>query len=288
MSVAGGLENGPLNGTAIGADAIQIFTRNQRTWKHAPLREEEVAAFKDARDSCGTRVVLSHGAYLLNLCSTDAATLRRSCQGLVAEIHRCHRLGVEILVFHPGSHGGVGESTGVKTVARSLDRVAGLTENAESVVLALETTAGQGTSVGHRFEHLGDILDRVRSPDRFGICLDTAHIFAAGYDLRTRADHEKTLTAFDRTVGLDRLVALHLNDSRSQLGSRVDRHADIGEGHLGIRVFTRLVRDPRLENLPAVLETPGGMERWKRDIKRLRRARSRGARPREGTKKPAS
>lgn len=276
VSVAGGLENGPVNGAALGAESIQIFTRNQRTWRHPPLQEAEVEAFRRARIEHGTRAVVSHASYLLNLCTADPVFRERTCRSLAAEARRCARLGVEVLVFHPGAHGGRGEAAGVETAARSLDEVVDLARGAKGVVLALETTAGQGHCVGHRFEHLRDILGRVRDPGRFGVCLDTAHVFAAGYDLRSTRHYEETLVTLDRVLGLERLVALHLNDSRMPLGSRVDRHADIGEGHLGIRVFTRLVRDPRLRGLPAVLETPGGKEAWKRDIGRLKRARRRG------------
>ena len=275
VSVAGGLEFGPRNGQTLGAEVIQIFTRNQRTWQHPPLHDAEVAAFREARDKAGIRTVVSHGSYLLNLAAVDRRVKQRSIRALAAEIDRCRRLGVEVLVFHPGAHGGQGEATGIDAVAQSLDRAVEASGGVDGVCLALETTAGQGQSVGHRFEHLRDILARVKEPELYGVCLDTCHVFTAGYDLRSRAAYEATLETFDRVIGLERLVALHLNDSLRPLNSRRDRHADLGEGELGIRVFTRMVRDARFQSLPGVLETPGGMDVWKRELTRLKRARRR-------------
>lgn len=288
VSVAGGLEHAPAHGKTLGAEAIQIFTRNQRTWRHRPLCAAEVAAFRAARAAAGTRAVLAHGSYLLNLAAADPAILRRSRAALLAEIERCRRLGVDVLVVHPGAHGGRGEAAGVRAVAASLDWALEHAGGTGRVTLALETTAGQGHSLGHRFEHLRDILGRLRRPAGVAVCIDTCHVFAAGYELRSAGGYEETLAALGRTVGLDRVAAIHLNDSRGPLGSRRDRHVDLGAGELGIRVFTRLVRDRRLSGLPAVLETPGGMAIWKRDIARLERARRcRPARARtEGTKRP--
>lgn len=275
VSVAGGLENGPVNGAAIRAEAIQIFTRNQRTWRHKPLTDEEVAAFRAARDAAGLQAVVSHASYLLNLAAVDGTTRKRSLAALAEELVRCSRLGVEALVLHPGAHGGRGEAVGIRAIAAGLDHALDAADGAAGVTLALETTAGQGHSIGHRFEHLRDIMARVAEPHRHAVCVDTCHVFAAGYDLRAVSCYDAAWQAFDAVIGLDRLAVLHLNDSLRPFASRRDRHADIGEGELGLAVFTRMARDSRFSGLPAVFETPGAMAGWKRDIARLKRARSR-------------
>ncbi len=269
VPVTGGLFNAPAHATAIGAEAIQIFTRNQMQWACRPLGDEECAAFREALAASAVRRVLTHGSYLVNLASPNRDFLRKSRDCMVTEIERCHRLGIPHVVFHPGAHMGAGEEEGLSAVARSLDHVLERTQGLDVVPL-LEATAGQGTSLGHRFEHLAGIFDRVRAPERLGVCLDTCHVYAAGYDLATPEGYEKTLRAFARVVGLDKLQAVHLNDSKRELGSRVDRHARAGEGLLGLDTFARILNDRRFRGLPLVVETPGPLAEWKREIARLR------------------
>jgi deoxyribonuclease IV len=269
VPTAGGLHKAPAHGQDIGATAIQVFTRNQRQWAAKPLSAEETSAFRAALSATGIRSVMAHASYLINLASPDPVVLGRGRDALREEVARCHALGIPYAIFHPGAHLGCGEEAGVRAVAASLDDV--LSASPDAPVMALvEITAGQGSCVGHRFEHLSEILARVRSPERVGVCLDTCHLYAAGYDIATPRGYERTIAEFDRVVGLGTLRAMHLNDSRRELGSRVDRHAPIGEGHLGLATFRRIVTDDRLTAVPKVLETPGGLEGWRREIALLR------------------
>jgi deoxyribonuclease-4 len=269
VPVTGGIANGPANGAAIGAEAIQIFTRNQMQWRCQPLGEDECGAFREALVKSGVRVALSHGSYLVNLASPVPDFLARSRECFANEMERCHLLGIPYLVFHPGAHMGRGETEGLAALAESLDR---LMERAEGldVMPLLEVTAGQGTSLGHRFEHLAEILERVRAPERLGVCLDTCHLYAAGYDIATAEGYERTMKDFQRRVGLRKLKAVHLNDSKKGLGSRVDRHARSGEGALGLPSVRRIVNDRRFRGIPLVVETPGPLAEWKKEIRRLR------------------
>ncbi len=269
VSIAGGLPTAAEEGRAIGADVVQIFTRNQVQWRARPVAPDEAEAFKAAIARSGVEMVVTHGSYLVNLASPKADILARSRQAFVAEMERCHALGVPYLVFHPGAHMGAGEEAGLATIAASLDHVF---ERADglSVTPLLEVTAGQGSYVGHRFEHLAAILDRSARSDRLGICLDTCHLLAAGYDIASDEGYETTLADLSRLVGLERLKAVHLNDAKKGLGSRLDRHEAIGEGFLGIETFSRIVNDWRFEGLPLILETPGGVDEWKREIALLR------------------
>ena len=269
VPVTGGLFNAPARGTAIGAEAIQIFTRNQMQWACRPLGDDECVAFREALAGSAVRHVLTHGSYLVNLASPNPDFLRKSRECMVTEIERCHRLGIPHVVFHPGAHMGAGEEEGLSAIARSLDHVLERTEGLDVMPL-VEATAGQGTSLGHRFEHLAGIFDRVRAPERLGVCLDTCHVYAAGYDLATPEGYEETLRAFARVVGLDKLKAVHLNDSRRERGSRVDRHARAGEGLMGLDTFARILNDRRFRGLPLVVETPGPLAEWKKEIARLR------------------
>jgi deoxyribonuclease-4 len=269
VPITGGLFNAPGHGRAIGAEAIQIFTRNQMQWACRPLGAEEPAAFREALARSGVRRVLTHGSYLMNLASPNADFLSRSRACLVTEIERCHQLGIPYVVLHPGAHMGLGEEEGLSAIARSLDHVLERTEGL-GVMPLLEVTAGQGTCLGHRFEHLAGVFDRVRDPERVGVCLDTCHLYAAGYDLATPEGYEETLRAFGRIVGFRKLKAIHLNDSKRERGSRVDRHARAGEGRLGLDTFARIVNDRRFRGLPLVVETPGPLAEWKKEIARIR------------------
>jgi deoxyribonuclease-4 len=272
VSTAGGLAEAVRDGRSLGCEAIQLFTRNQRQWRPRPLPPAETLRFR--RDACAAgyaRRAMSHASYLINLAATDPQTLRLSRAALVDEIERCAALGIPYVCVHPGAHMGAGEARGLARVAASLRWA--LARTRRRVTVLLENAAGQGTSLGWRLEHLAELLRLV--PRRTGVCLDTCHLFAAGYDLRTPRAYERTMREVDDTVGLARVRAFHLNDSRFGLGSRRDRHEHIGKGALGDRAFRRLVNDPRFARLFGVLETPraGGADR--RNLDRLRRMRSR-------------
>lgn len=270
VPTAGGLAMAPANGQAIAATAIQVFTRNQRQWACRPLAREEVAGFRAALAGSGIQAVTAHASYLINLASVVPDFLEKSRAALAEEIRRCHALGIPSVVVHPGAHMGAGEAAGLATIARSLDDVHARTRGARVRTL-LEVTAGQGSCLGHCFEHLAEVIGRVRRPERVGVCLDTCHLLAAGYDLSSPRGHEATLQAFERVLGLDTLGAVHLNDSKMPLGSRVDRHARAGTGHLGLGAYRRLLADPRLRGVPMVVETPGPLEEWKKELALLRR-----------------
>src|SRR5262245_50954037 len=270
VPTTGGLSNAPPRGREIGADAIQVFTRSQLQWRAKPVARREAADFREAVAASGLRVVVAHGSYLVNLASPDRRHLARSRSAFLADLRRCHALGIGRLIFHPGAHMGAGSTAGLQAVARSLDDILARAEGIE-VMPVLEVTAGQGSCVGHRFEDLAEILARVKAPDRVGVCLDTCHLFAAGYDLASPAGYEETLAGFDRLVGFRKLAAVHLNDAKSGRGSRLDRHAPIGRGALGLSTFRRILTDPRFEGVPLVLETPGPLDNWRREIRLLRR-----------------
>jgi deoxyribonuclease-4 len=269
VPTTGGVQNAPRNGRAIGADAIQVFTRNQMQWAAKPLSDAETHAFKHALGKSGIREVLAHGSYLVNLASRDPTILARSRDAFLAELRRCAALGIRYMVFHPGAHLGAGEGAGLRAVARGVDEALEQLEDA-AVTPLIESTAGQGSCIGHRFEHLAAIFDSLKRPERVGVCLDTCHLFAAGYDLATPAGYAETFLSFERLVGFSKLKAVHVNDSKRALGSRVDRHESPGLGFLGRRTFRRLLRDPRFRGIPMVVETPGPLPAWRREIALLR------------------
>lgn len=275
VPTAGGLAKAPPRGREIGAEAIQIFTRNQLQWRAEPIRPEEAAAFREALGQHPLRTVVAHGSYLVNLASPDPAALLRSREAFIADMQRCHALGVSHLIFHAGAHLGAGEDAGLTTVAASLDWVLERCEGI-SVRPVIEVTAGQGSCLAYRFEHLAAILQRTRGADRVGVCLDTCHLWAAGHDILTPAGYRRTFEAFERLVGLAKLEVFHLNDAKQPLGSRLDRHERIGKGYLGRATFCRLVRDRRFRDVPMILETPAGMKGWGSEIRLLRRL-ARGA-----------
>jgi deoxyribonuclease IV len=270
VPTAGGLDRAPEHGGSVGADAIQIFTRNQLQWRARPIAAREARAFRTACAQHGLRSVCAHGSYLLNLASPDRALLQQSRVAFVAEIRRCQALGIPDLIFHPGAHKGCGVEGGVATVAESLGIAIAKTPKS-GVRLLIEITAGQGTCLGGSIEQLAAILAAVEQRERAGVCLDTCHLYAAGYDLVSSKGYEAVFEACEQQIGLDRLGAMHLNDTRSGLGSHLDRHAPLGTGRLGRVVFSRIVRDPRLARLPLILETPGGLPAWRREIRLLRR-----------------
>jgi len=255
VSASGGVENAPLNARNIGATAFALFTKNQRQWHARPLPAESIAAFRENCEACqfSAEQILPHDSYLINLGHPEREGLDKSRAAFIDEMQRCEQLGLVYLNFHPGSH------------LRKIDEAECLARIAESINLALaetrgvtaviENTAGQGSNLGYRFEQLAAIIDRVEDKSRVGVCLDTCHAFAAGYDLRTTVDCEETFAAFDATVGFSYLCGMHLNGSKATFGSRVDRHHSLGQGELGMAVFEYIMRDSRFDNIPLVLET---------------------------------
>lgn len=255
MSMAGGLPLACSRGGGLGCTAIQLFVKNERQWKGRKLEEAEARDFKAARREHGIRSAIAHDTYLINMASPDPALWAKSVDAFVDELERCEALGLEFLVTHPGSPGDAGEETGIRNMARGLDEAHRRTPGFGVRVL-LETTAGQGATVGWKFEQMRAILDDMNSPDRIGFCFDTCHVFAAGYDISTRRGWEETMEQFDRAIGVKRIRAFHVNDSKKGLGCRVDRHENLGKGAIGLEAFRCLMRDERFRDVPKVLETP--------------------------------
>ena len=255
FSIAGGCHHALLEAQSRGCDSVQIFTRAPGQWNGRQLSDDEVRLFRRTLRQTRLRQAMVHDCYLTNLASPDEALFRRSVETFLVELQRVERLGLRYLVMHPGAHLDSGEEAGLNRVASALDEIHNRAPKCKIQVL-LETTAGQGSTLGHRFEHLARILSLVKESDRLGVCFDTCHVFAAGYALAPEAEYRATLRAFDRTIGLSRLRAFHINDSRKPLGSRVDRHAHIGRGEMGLEPFRLLVNDRRFRNRPMILETP--------------------------------
>jgi deoxyribonuclease-4 len=255
MSIAGGYEKALLAAQAHQCRAVQLFTKSSNQWKAKELTAEEIRTFRRTLRQTRLRQTLAHDCYLINLASPDEALYRRSLEAFVVEVQRAEVLGLRYLVTHPGSPTDGDEQAGLARVARSLDEVHRRCPGFRVQIL-LETTAGQGNSLGHRFEHLARIRELIAEPERLGVCLDTCHVFAAGYALAPAKEYRATLRAFDRVIGLKWLRAFHVNDSLKPQGSRVDRHAHIGQGCLGLEPFRLLVNDPSFRNRPMILETP--------------------------------
>lgn len=268
-SAQGGPHNALLEGKEIGATTIQFFTANQKTWHGKKLTPEAIELWEEARKSTGIKEVMSHDSYLINLGSPDKEGLQKSRNAFKEELERCHLLKVTYLNFHPGAALDASEEECLHTIVESLLELEELAAKGHTRLL-LESTAGQGSSVGNRFEQLGYIVDMVQKKIPIGVCLDTCHLFAAGYDISTRAGWGKTVQQFDKQVGLKHLYALHVNDSLKPLGSRVDRHAPLGKGLIGIECFKVMMELPELRELPKYLETPEGPPVWKEEIKMLR------------------
>ena len=257
QSVAGGLHLALGRAEVDGCAALQVFTKNSNMWREPELTEDKLAAFRAAHAESGHIPVLAHTSYLINLGTEDEALLKRSKDALVAEVLRSSELGIAFCVLHPGAHNGAGEAVGIARVAQSLVEVLDRTEGKSARIL-IENTAGQGTSLGCQFEHIAGIFEGIggaRVDARMGVCFDTQHAFASGYDIATDTGYDQTFQRFDSLVGLGRLRAFHLNDSKKPLASRVDRHEHIGEGNLGLHTFWRLANDPRFDTIPGVLET---------------------------------
>lgn len=255
MSIAGGLHCALERGREIGCGAVQIFLKNQRQWAARPLSPEEADAFALARTLTGIRHVFAHSSYLINLAAPADAAWARAVDGFTDELERAEALGLACVVIHPGSHLGAGPEAGLARVTAALDEVTRRTPGYR-VKIALENTAGAGNAVGRTFAELGALLARAARPERLGVCLDTCHLFAAGYDIRDRAGYRQAMEECCEAVGLERVLAFHLNDAKARLGSGLDRHENIGRGRLGLTPFRLLLRDRRLARVPKVLETP--------------------------------
>jgi deoxyribonuclease-4 len=268
VSAAGGVGNAPLNAAAIGARAFALFTRNQRQWAAKPLTEEQIAAFRANCREKGYKPaqILVHDSYLINLGHPEEEPLAKSRAAFLDELQRCEALGLSLLNFHPGSHLGLlSEETCLSRIAESIDIALAGTKGVTAVI---ENTAGQGSNLGFRFEQLARIIEQLSDRGRVGVCLDTAPTISAGYDLRTPEAFTATLSEFDRIVGFGYLRGVHLNDSKTALGSRVDRHAPIGKGQLGLEPFRLIMNDRRFDGIPLILETPE-RERWSEEIRLL-------------------
>lgn len=257
MSVSGGLAKAFARGQQVGCEAMQIFTKSERQWAAKPIAPEDAAAFRAEQERTGIGPVVVHDSYLINLAAPADELWHKSVAAFAEELERCNTLGIPYLVTHPGAHTGSGEEAGLAREAEALRRLFAEGVGGDTMVL-LETTAGQGSCLGHRFEHLARLFELVPDSGRLGVCVDTCHIFAAGYDIRTPEGYAATFDEFERLVGLQHIRCFHLNDSLKDLGSRVDRHSHIGQGCIGPEAFRLLVNDPRFAALPMLIETPKG------------------------------
>ncbi len=257
MPTAGGLHKSLIEGAAIGCGVVQLFTNSPRQWSHKPLTPEIINLFRQTREELEIPFTVAHDSYLINLAAPDPAILEKSREAFRAELDRAQELGISWVVTHMGAHLGQGESEAVARLIESFKLVLEATDKAGYTTgIAMETTAGQGTGLGWRFEELGEIIRGVGGHPRLGVCLDTCHVFAAGYDLRGASAYEKTIAEFDSVIGLENLKVIHANDSKKGLGCRVDRHENLGAGEIGIAAFARFVNDPRLAHIPMLVETP--------------------------------
>ncbi|MFP4223100.1 MAG: deoxyribonuclease IV [Phycisphaeraceae bacterium] len=255
LSIAGGLHNALIEARSLDMDCVQIFTKNQRQWQAPPLKDEQIAQWQAQQAATGIRDVVSHDSYLINLASPKEDVRDKSIALYREELVRCEQLGIANLVMHPGSHLKTGEEAGLTRIVEAFDQLHDELPDL-AVLTCLEITAGQGTNLGYRFEHLAEIMDRVQASERMGVCLDTAHLLAAGYDLTSAEGARGVLRETDDVVGLDRVRVLHVNDSRTERGSRVDRHEHIGYGHVAEEALAVLLSEPAFAELPKVLETP--------------------------------
>jgi deoxyribonuclease-4 len=273
LSIAGGLENALYRAAALGCTALQIFTKNANTWKERNLKPAEIDRFDAARADTGIRAVAAHTSYLINIATPDRNQRARSCAALEQELIRATALQISDVVLHPGSHMGSGETRGLEKAAESLNAVLSK-QQPTTARLLIETTAGQGNSLGYRFEQIAALIEKVEDKPKIGVCLDTAHIFAAGYDIRTLASISDVMRQFDAVIGIKYLKLLHLNDSKKTLGMRVDRHEHIGEGFIGLDAFRFILQDSRLAGVSKIIETPKDTHGQEWDRKNLERLRS--------------
>jgi len=268
VSAAGGVENAPANAHEIGAKGFALFTKNQRQWNAKPLTDENIQKFKENCEKYGYKkgTILPHDSYLINLGHPVKANLEKSRNAFLDEMQRCEQLGIDRLNFHPGSHlNKTSEEVCLETIAESVNVAL---DKTKGVIAVIENTAGQGTNLGHTFEQIKYIIDRVEDKKRVGVCIDTAHAMAAGYDFLTDDSYKKFWDEFDKIIGFKYLKGMHLNDSKKEVGTRVDRHASIGEGFLGKNVFKNLMLDQRIDEIPLILETPNP-DLWEKEIKLL-------------------
>jgi deoxyribonuclease-4 len=257
MSITGGIHLAPERGVRTGCGVIQVFTQNANQWRGKAISDSDAALFREKREESGLNDIVSHDIYLINLAAAPGEVREKSLAGFRDEMERCARLGIDKIVMHPGSHLGEGEATGIKRICEAFDHLFSAVPEYMGKVL-LETTAGQGTNIGYRFEQLRAIMDGSAFPDRFAVCYDTCHTFAAGYDFTTEAGYGEVFSEFDRVLGLARLACFHINDSVKGLSCRVDRHEHIGKGSMGLEPFRLLVNDPSFLTIPKILETPKG------------------------------
>ena len=260
MSVAGGLYLAFERIRQVGGEALQVFTRNQRQWQVAPISPAEQVLFQKEREKWGNGPVAAHNSYLVNLAAKKEETRIKSVQAMANEISRVTALRIPYVIMHPGSHGGDGIEAGLDRFVNNLDAAMGLVEQCDKVMVLLENTAGQGTGLGASFSELSYVINKSRYKERLGVCLDTCHLFAAGYDFRTPEKYKQTFQRFEAEVGIDRIRFFHINDSKKGLGSRVDRHEHIGKGEIGLEGFRNLVNDERFRHHPMTLETPKGKD----------------------------
>ena len=272
LSTRGGLHTAFERAEAVRANAVAVFSKNSNQWKAKELTDDDCRLFHEARDRAAIRPVLTHTSYLINLATTNEEFYRKSIDAMVVELERARRIGAHAVVLHPGAHLGAGETKGIEQIARSLDLVHEMLPD-NRVVTLLETAAGQGSCLGCTFEELGEMLRLVDDRSRIGVCVDTCHIFAAGYDIRGRMGYEATIDQLAAHVGIENVGAFHLNDSKRPLGSRVDRHQHIGDGEIGLEAFRMLLNDTRFDGIPKLIETPKNEDHsW--DIRNLGTLRS--------------
>jgi deoxyribonuclease-4 len=257
ISIAGGLYKSVERATMIGCTTMQIFTKSSRSWFEKPLSTEDIELFKKTLKTSGLKKIMAHTSYLINIASPDPKKLAASRKALLDEMHRVESLGIPYLVMHPGSHMGSGEEEGIRQVILSLNDMHEKTKGFEMKIL-LETTAGQGTNLGHRFEQVEQMISGVSAPERLGVCIDTCHIFAGGYDIRNSQVYKETMDLLFKLFGKDKILCVHVNDALKGFHSRVDRHAHIGKGEIGLEAFRCLMTDPRFRKVPKILETPKG------------------------------
>lgn len=268
VSIAGGVENAPLNAEKIGAKAFALFTKNQKQWKAKPLTDKNIKEFRENCNKFGykTEYILPHDGYLINLGHPEKEKLERSRAAFLIEMQRCEQLGLKYLNFHPGSFlRQISEEESLDIIAESINISI---DKTSFVIPVIENTAGQGSNLGYKFEHLAYIISQIKNKERIGICLDTCHLFASGYDIRTRKTYEDTFAEFDKIVGFSYLKGMHLNDSKKELGTRVDRHESIGKGFIGLETFRYIMNDDRFEEMPLILETPNSYI-WADEIRLL-------------------
>ncbi|MCK4650754.1 deoxyribonuclease IV [Candidatus Babeliales bacterium] len=254
MSIAGGLHNAIIQGEKIGCTAIQIFTKNARSWTKKKLTKKEIYLFKKTLQNSIVKIIISHAAYLINLCSTNENVEKKSIIALAQEIERCEQLAIPYLVLHPGAHKDAGEKEGIKKISKNLDLI--LKKTKGITMLLLEITAGQGTNIGYTFEQLKSIRSKCKTKKKIGICFDTCHVFAAGYDIRTPDKYKIVMKKFDKIIGTKLLKVIHINDSKGECGCRRDQHANIGKGKIKLKTFQMIMTDKRFKNVPKILETP--------------------------------